>query len=269
MTTWAIGDLQGCLEPFERLLARVGFEEMHDELWLVGDLVNRGPDSLGVLRRVHAMRHACRVVLGNHDLHLLAVAAGVEPLKRKDTFADVLGAPDCGELLAWLRRQPLLQWDEKRCTVMTHAGIPPQWTLTDARRLAAEVEQVLRNGDALSFFRAMYGNRPDLWDEGLTGADRLRLITNCLTRMRFVDERGALDLVSKEGIGSAPPGYRPWFEAPARRTADIRILFGHWAALEGRCEARNVEALDAGCVWGRELVAFNLDSGQRVGCACG
>lgn len=269
MATWAIGDLQGCLEPFERLLARIGFDEARDRLWLVGDLVNRGPDSLGVLRRVHAMGDACRVVLGNHDLHLLAVASGAEALKRKDTFGDVLDAPDSAVLLDWLRHRPLLHWDEGLRTVMTHAGIPPQWTLDDARRLAAEVEAVLRDGDAKAFFRAMYGNEPDCWDESLTGDDRLRVITNSLTRMRFVDARGALDLVSKEGLGTAPPGYRPWFEAPDRRTAGVRIVFGHWAALEGRCDVPNVEALDAGCVWGRDLVALDLDSGRRVACACG
>jgi bis(5'-nucleosyl)-tetraphosphatase (symmetrical) len=268
MATWAIGDVQGCLEPLERLLAELGFDEARDELWLVGDLVNRGPDSLGVLRRVHAMRQACRVVLGNHDLHLLAVAAGAEPMKRKDTFGDVLAAPDADTLLEWLRRQPLLHYDESRATVMTHAGIPPKWSLADARRLAAEVEDVLRSGDAPAYFRAMYGNDPDLWDESLTGLDRLRVITNHLTRMRFVDERGALDLVSKEGRGTAPPGFRPWFESPCRRAAEVRIVFGHWAALEGRCDAENVEALDAGCVWGRELVALDLDTGERTGCRC-
>lgn len=269
MTTWAIGDVQGCLDPLERLLAKLGFDETRDELWLVGDLVNRGPDSLGVLRRLYGMRQACRVVLGNHDLHLLAVAAGAEPMKRKDTFGDVLAAPDAGTLLDWLRHQPLLHYDESRATVMTHAGIPPDWSLADARRLAGEVEDVLRTGDAPAYLRAMYGNDPDRWDESLTGLDRLRVITNHLTRMRFLDERGALDLVSKEGTGTAPPGFRPWFEMPHRRAVDVRIVFGHWAALEGRCDTDNVEALDAGCVWGRELVALDLDTGERTGCRCG
>lgn len=269
MATWAIGDVQGCLGPLERLLESIAFDEARDELWLVGDLVNRGPDSLGVLRRLHAMRRSCRVVLGNHDLHLLAVAAGAEPVKKRDTFQDVLAAPDAPELLDWLRTRPLLHYDESRSTVMTHAGIPPQWTLADAQRLAGEVEAVLRDGDAPAFFRAMYGNEPALWDESLAGTARLRVITNYFTRMRFVDGRGALDLVSKEGLGTAPAGYRPWFEVPRRRTAGVRIVFGHWAALEGRCDVENVEALDAGCVWGRDLVALNLDTSVRVGCACG
>jgi bis(5'-nucleosyl)-tetraphosphatase (symmetrical) len=269
MATWAIGDVQGCLEPLERLLGKIGFDAGRDELWLVGDLVNRGPDSLGVLRLLHGMRHVCRIVLGNHDLHLLAVAAGAEALKKKDTFRDVLEAADGPELLAWLQRQPLLHHDRARNTVMTHAGIPPQWSLADARRLAGEVEQVLRNGDAPAFFRAMYGNEPARWEETLEGDARLRVITNFFTRMRFIDERGTLDLVSKEGLGTAPPGYRPWFEAAGRRTAGVRIVFGHWAALEGRCDVENVEALDAGCVWGRDLVALNLDTGARVACNCG
>jgi bis(5'-nucleosyl)-tetraphosphatase (symmetrical) len=268
MTTWAIGDIQGCLAPFERLLAKIRFDPARDELWLVGDLVNRGPDSLGVLRRLYGMRERVRIVLGNHDLHLLAVHAGHDRLRRKDTFQDVLAAPDAAALCHWLQQQPLLHYDAARNTVMTHAGIPPHWSLFDAQRLAREVEAVLRHGDANAFFDAMYGNEPAGWDESLAGMDRLRVITNYFTRMRFVDDAGALDLLSKEGLGTAPPGFAPWFAAPQRKAAHVRILFGHWAALQGKADATNVEALDGGCVWGGELTAFDVDSGRRVSCNC-
>lgn len=268
MTTWAIGDIQGCLEPLDALLKKIRFDARNDTLWLVGDLVNRGPDSLGVLRRLYALRASCRIVLGNHDLHLLAVAAGIDTLRRKDTFDDVLNAADAGTLLNWLQQQPLLHFDAKLNTVMTHAGIPPQWSLFDAQRFANEVESVLRHGDAAAYFRAMYGNEPAGWSESLSGNTRLRVITNYFTRMRFIDENGALDLVSKEGLGTAPAGFAPWFAAPQRRTGSTRIVFGHWAALEGRVHADGICALDTGCVWGGALTAMNLDTGQRVSCGC-
>lgn len=268
MTAWAIGDIQGCLEPLDRLLAKIRFDETRDELWLTGDLVNRGPDSLGVLRRLYAIRDRCRIVLGNHDLHLLAVASGAVARKRKDTFADVLEAHDAGTLLAWLQQQPLLHYDARRNTVMTHAGIPPQWSLFDAQRLAREVEDVLHHANAHAFFGAMYGNEPACWDESLAGNARLRTITNYFTRMRFIDASGALDLVSKEGLGTAPAGFLPWFASATRKSATTRLLFGHWAALEGNTGIPGVEALDTGCVWGNALTALNLDDGRRVNCAC-
>lgn len=268
MAIWAIGDIQGCRVPLEQLLAQIRFNAQRDELWLVGDLVNRGPDSLGTLRLLHALRDNCRIVLGNHDLHLLAVAAGCFPHKKKDTFEDVLGAPDRDTLLDWLQQQPLLHYDARLDTVMTHAGIPPQWSLFDAQRLAREVEDTLRYGDAHAYFRDMYGNAPAHWDEGLTGTTRLRTITNYFTRMRFVDAQGGLDLVSKEGLDSAPDGFVPWFDAPFRRTARTRILFGHWAALQGQVDVPNVVALDTGCVWGNTLTAMNLESGERLAHPC-
>ncbi len=268
MAIWAIGDIQGCREPLERLLAKIRFDRRQDELWLVGDLVNRGPDSLGVLRLLYELRDNCRIVLGNHDLHLLAVATGCVPQKTKDTFTSVLSAPDAAALLHWLQQQPLLHYNARLNTVMTHAGIPPQWSLPDAQRLAGEVENTLRQGDAHAYFRAMYGNEPACWNEALTGTARLRTITNYFTRMRFIDAHGALDLRSKEGLGSAPPGFHPWFDAPQRKTAKTRIVFGHWAALQGKVDAPNVFALDAGCVWGFSLDAMNLESGERICCAC-
>lgn len=268
MAQWAIGDIQGCLGPFDCLLQRIGFEPARDTLWLVGDLVNRGPDSLGVLRRVHALRDSCRVVLGNHDLHLLAVAAGVIAPRRKDTFGDILAAPDRDTLLGWLQRQPLLQYDAGRHLAMTHAGIPPQWSLFDAMRLAREVEDALAGPAAAAYFADMYGNEPAVWDEALAGTARLRTITNYFTRMRFIDAHGALDLTSKEGLGTAPAGYAPWFAAASRRTGDLRLLFGHWAALEGKVDVPGIDAMDTGCVWGNCLTALELDSGRRVSCDC-
>ncbi|MFP5384351.1 MAG: symmetrical bis(5'-nucleosyl)-tetraphosphatase [Gammaproteobacteria bacterium] len=268
MSVWAVGDLQGCHEPFERLLEKIRFDATQDRLWLVGDLVNRGPQSLAVLRRVYELRERVSVVLGNHDLHLLAVAAGAQTPRRKDTFGDILGAPDRGELLGWLQQQPLLHYDAALNTVMTHAGIPPAWSLFDAQRLAREVSDVLRSAHAGEFFRAMYGNEPARWDESLTGMDRLRVITNHFTRMRFVDTDGRLDLDSKEGLDSAPAGFFPWFDAANRRCAGLRIVFGHWAALQGRVDVPDVLALDTGCVWGYSLTAVNLASGERVSCEC-
>lgn len=273
MANWAIGDLQGCLEPFDCLLAKISFAPQRDTLWLVGDLVNRGPDSLGVLRRLYALRDSCRIVLGNHDLHLLAVAAGVAPLRDKDTFGDVLAAEDRAPLLGWLQQQPLLQYDAASRTAMTHAGIPPQWSLYDAQRLAREVEDMLRSAHARDYFAAMYGNDPPGWREDLHGLARLRTITNYFTRMRFMNAAGELDLKSKEGLGTAPPGYKPWFAMDDRRTADLRLVFGHWAALDGKALAHgkpvpNVFALDTGCVWGSSLTAMNLETGERIACDC-
>ncbi len=273
MSAWVIGDIQGCLASLDCLLEKISFDAQRDQLWLVGDLVNRGPDSLGVLRRLYALRDSCRIVLGNHDLHLLAVAAGAAPRRSKDSFTDVLDAPDRDLLLGWLQQQPLLHYDDHRNVVMTHAGIPPAWSLADAQRLAREVEATLRSTHAPDFFSAMYGNDPAGWHENLQGLDRLRTITNHFTRMRFINAAGDLDLKSKEGLGTAPVGYFPWFAAPDRRCADIPIYFGHWAALEGRPEidgqtVANVYALDTGCVWGGSLTAMNIDTGERVACHC-
>ena len=180
----------------------------------------------------------------------------------------MLAAPDRDTLLAWLQQQPLLHYDAHLDTVMTHAGIPPQWSLFDAQRLAREVEDTLRHGDANAYFRDMYGNEPAHWDEALAGTTRLRTITNYFTRMRFVDAQGGLDLTSKEGLGSAPDGFVPWFDAAGRRIARTRIVFGHWAALQGKVDVPNVLALDTGCVWGNELTAINLDTGERLAHPC-
>ncbi|WP_110685481.1 symmetrical bis(5'-nucleosyl)-tetraphosphatase [Salinicola aestuarinus] len=264
MATYAIGDLQGCYAEFEALLARLDFSPSRDRLWLAGDLVNRGPGSLACLRRCVELDGAASVVLGNHDLHLLAVARGHGKLKRKDTLVPILDAPDRETMLEWLRCQPLLVTDDARGCVMSHAGILPQWSLARASELAAEAERVLSGPDVDAFLAVMYGNRPALWDESLTGEDRIRAIVNVFTRMRFIDAQGTLDFDAKEGLDSAPAGFAPWFTYP--RADSPTLLFGHWAALEGRTPGARVEAraLDTGCVWGGSLTALDIDSGESI-----
>jgi bis(5'-nucleosyl)-tetraphosphatase (symmetrical) len=269
MTTYAVGDLQGCLQPLQCLLQEVAFDPKKDHLWLVGDLVNRGPQSLETLRFLYAMRDSLTCVLGNHDLHLLAVAQNIERLKKTDTLQEILDAPDCAELLDWLRQQKLLHYDPERDCILVHAGIPPQWTLDKALKRAAEVEAVLQDEQRLpQFFDGMYGNQPTLWDKDLRGVTRLRVITNYFTRMRFCTAEGDLDLKSKEGLDSAPAGFAPWFSYPLRKTRQHKIVFGHWAALEGSCTEPNVFALDTGCVWGASMTLLNLDSGAKHQCSC-
>lgn len=262
MPTYAIGDIQGCWSEFSALLELLRFDPARDRLWLVGDLVNRGPQSLEVLRFAERLGDACRLVLGNHDLHLLATWFGGRAARRSDTFSDVLTAPDAGELCEWLRRQPLLVVDQELGFAMTHAGIPHIWDLEQARARASEVEQILRGGDAAEFFAAMYGNEPDLWREQLDGVARYRVITNYLTRMRLVDEAGRLDLESKEGPADAAPGWHPWYELRQSRPLGVNLLFGHWAALEGLTDRDGIVGLDTGCVWGGPLTALCLESGE-------
>lgn len=259
MATYAIGDIQGCYDALQRLLQQCAFDPQHDQLWLAGDLVNRGAQSLQVLRFVHQLGDRARIVLGNHDLHLLAVHFGGQSLKKHDTLLPVLKAHDGGELLEWLCRQPLVLLDEANNWCISHAGIPPQWSVRQARALAGEVEAVLQSGQRDDFFRHMYGNQPDRWQADLQGMDRLRVIVNYLTRMRFVGPDNELDLLSKEGVGTAPAGFRPWFAVKQRLAANNRLLFGHWAALEGKTDTPGVYALDTGCVWGGQLSALRLD----------
>ncbi|PSJ23187.1 diadenosine tetraphosphatase [Halomonas sp. ND22Bw] len=262
MTTYAVGDLQGCHEEFVALLERLDFDPRHDRLWLAGDLVNRGRGSLDCLREVMALGDAARVVLGNHDLHLLAVARGGARIKRKDTLDAILAAPDRERVLDWLQSCPLVVRDGE--TLMSHAGLPPQWTLEQAEPLAAEVAERLGGERAGAFLEQMYGNEPARWRDDLDGLDRLRAIVNTFTRMRFIAADGTLDFSAKEGLDSAPPGFAPWFQYP--RDDDPRLLFGHWAALEGETPGSRVraEALDTGCVWGGALTALDLESGARI-----
>ncbi|MWV11247.1 symmetrical bis(5'-nucleosyl)-tetraphosphatase [Pseudomonas sp. R-28-1W-6] len=269
MATYAVGDLQGCLQPLKCLLERVAFDPAKDRLWLVGDLVNRGPQSLETLRFLFAMRDALVCVLGNHDLHLLAVAHNIERLKKNDTLQEILDAPDRQDLLDWLRQQKLMHHDAERDITLVHAGIPPQWTVEKALKRAAEVEEALHDDARLPLFLdGMYGNEPAKWDKDLHGIPRLRVITNYLTRMRFCKADGTLDLKSKEGVGTAPPGYAPWFSYPQRKSRGRKIIFGHWAALEGQCDEPGLSALDSGCVWGGALTLMNIDSGEKFRCDC-
>ena len=269
MATYAIGDVQGCWDPLARLLDGIGFDPGADRLWFVGDLVNRGPDSLRVLRFVRALGPGAVTVLGNHDLHLLAVASGVRKATRKDSLQEVLQAEDRDDLLAWLRALPLAHRERAHPHLMVHAGVPPAWSAAEALERAAEVEVALRSDAFTDFLRHMYGNYPDRWDPGLEGWERLRVITNCLTRMRFCAADGKLDLDNKSGPADANRGFAPWFAHPGRRTADTPVLFGHWAALDGKADLPNVFALDTGCVWGGRLRALRLDDGALFHCGCG
>ena len=267
MSTYAIGDLQGCLAPFDALLDEIRFNPDHDRLLLAGDLVNRGPDSLGALRRVHELRDNARVVLGNHDLHLLAVALGGHSPKRKDTLHDILDAPDHDRLIQWLRQQHLCVHDAGRNLVMAHAGLPHIWSVEQAVACAREVEAVIRDDQASEYFSQMYGNQPETWCDTLTGMDRWRVITNYFTRMRFIASDGRLELATKESADQAPEGYAPWFTYP--RQDDVKVVFGHWAALEGNTGSDRFIGLDTGCVWGGALTMMNLDTGEKIHCDCG
>ncbi len=263
MARIAIGDLQGCLDELRDLLQAVRFSADRDQLWFVGDLVNRGPDSLGVLRFVRALGDNARVVLGNHDLHLLAVACGSggRRLRKDDTLDAVLEAPDRTSLLDWLMTRPLAVQApavrDAREDLMVHAGVAPQWSVAETLQHAAEVETALRN-DPVALFDTLYGNEPDRWDPALTGAARRRFIINALTRMRVVDGEGRLDLKRKGSVADTPRGWFPWFDAPGRRSAEARVVIGHWSTL-GLVLRDDLIALDTGCVWGGALTAVALD----------
>lgn len=266
MTEYAIGDIQGCYDALQRVLGKVGFSPSRDRLWVAGDLVNRGPKSLKTLRYIASLGSSAEVVLGNHDLHLLAVAlAGHEP-RRKDTLNKILQAPDCDQLLGWLRQQHLCVYDQNRDLFMAHAGLPHIWTVQQACAFAREVEAVIRGPQAAEYFAGMYGNEPAGWQTGLTGMDRWRVITNYFTRMRFISADGALELTAKETVDTAPEGFAPWFSFP--RADSTRVVFGHWAALEGHTGHARFMGLDTGCVWGGALTLMNLDNEEVTCCDC-
>ncbi len=264
MATYAIGDVQGCHVELCGLLEMVEFDVSRDRLWLLGDLVNRGPASLEVLRLVRSLGDAAVMVLGNHDLHLLAIHIGGHRLTPSDTFSDVLKAPDIGEIADWLRQQPLLVLDTELGYVMTHAGIPHIWSLAKTESLARELETVIRGDGHVAFFESMYGNKPDLWNDNLQDMDRWRAITNYLTRMRLIDKQGRLNFSHKGALDDAPSGWSPWFELRGRNPLPLKLLFGHWAAIEGHTGTDDILALDTGCVWGRELTAICLESGDFI-----
>ena len=266
---YLIGDLQGCCDALARLLEKIDFSPSRDRLYLLGDLVNRGPDSLTTLRRLQSLGDAAQCLLGNHDLHLLATAAGVRAPHKGDTLDAILQAPDREALLEWMRRQRLAM--RAQGWLMVHAGVVPQWDADETLALAEEVHALLRGPELAEFLPQMYGNEPDRWKDELTGVPRLRFIINVLTRIRFCNAKGRLDFKTKEGLGTAPEGFMPWFEVPERRTAGHPIAFGHWSTL-GLVQRPDLLALDTGCVWGGELTAARVADGEaqeiiQVACA--
>ncbi|OEY65714.1 symmetrical bis(5'-nucleosyl)-tetraphosphatase [Marinobacter sp. X15-166B] len=266
MADYAIGDIQGCFDRLQAVLAQAGFSPSRDSLWVAGDLINRGPASLATLRYLASLQGSVTTVLGNHDLHLLAVALGGHRVKKKDTLSDILEAPDCAHLIAWLQHQNISVYDARRNVFMAHAGLPHIWSVARARELSRELEAVIRGPDAAEYFAGMYGNEPACWHDGLQGMMRWRAITNYFTRMRFIARDGELELTAKASASDAPEGFAPWFCFP--RGDDVQVIFGHWAALEGSTGSERFIGLDTGCVWGGALTMMNLDTGERIHCDC-
>ena len=265
MAIYAVGDIQGCHTELVQLLDKIHFDPVSDRLWLVGDLVNRGPGSLEVLRLVKSLGDSAITVLGNHDLHLLAVAAGEGRLHRGDTLDEILAAPDRDELMDWLRHQRLLHVEGD--FVLVHAGLLPGWTVPQAASLAREVEAALQGDDYVDFLAHMYGNKPNAWNDDLTGYKRLRVITNALTRMRICTPAGEMEFDFKAELHNIPAAYLPWFEMPNRASSLSTVIFGHWSAL-GLMLKDNAVALDSGCLWGGPLTAFRLEDREVIQVAC-
>ncbi len=265
MAIYAVGDIQGCHTELVQLLDTIRFDPAADKLWLVGDLVNRGPDSLEVLRLVKSMGDSAISVLGNHDLHLLAVAEGVAKPHRTDTLDAILNAPDRDELLNWLRHQRLIYTEGHY--VLVHAGLLPQWSVRQASRLANEVETALRADEYTDYLAHMYGNSPHSWDDELTGYKRLRVITNAFTRLRICTPQGEMDFKFKSVLKNIPAGYLPWYEAPERKSPNATVVFGHWSAL-GLMLKDNAIALDTGCLWGGPMTAIRLEDRKLFQVAC-
>jgi bis(5'-nucleosyl)-tetraphosphatase (symmetrical) len=265
LATYAIGDVQGCFAELERLLDEIRFDAARDRLWFVGDLVNRGPQSAEVLRFVKSLGDGAVTVLGNHDIHLFAHVAGYGKKRADDSFGDVLAAPDCDALVEWLRARPMMHVE--RGYAMVHAGLLPAWSIERALELAAEVESALRAPDYRTFLGGLYGSQPDRWKDGLRGIDRLRVVVNAMTRMRFVDPNGVMDFRAKGELENAPRGYLPWFDVPGRASADVPIVCGHWSAL-GLLIRPDLLALDSGCVWGGRLTAVRLEDRSVFQVAC-
>lgn len=265
MPTYAIGDLQGCHASLLRLLDELNFDPAADRLWFVGDLVNRGPDSLAVLRFIKGLGDAAISVLGNHDLHLLSLAEGFGRVHKGDTLDEVLAAPDRDELLTWLRGRKLA-WREG-ALLMVHAGVLPGWTADDTMQRAAEAEAVLQGPGFREFFAQMYGNTPVAWDDGLEGVERQRVIVNAFTRLRYCSPAGAMEFHHKGAPGTQPAGWLPWFEVPGRRSADVTCIIGHWSTL-GLVNRQDLIALDTGCLWGGRMTAVRLEDRQVFSVPC-
>ncbi|QGZ60788.1 symmetrical bis(5'-nucleosyl)-tetraphosphatase [Paraburkholderia acidisoli] len=258
----AFGDLQGCLTPFRQLLAKAA-PSPDAPLWFAGDLINRGPASLETLREVIALGERGVAVLGNHDLHLLSVSAGIRKSKKGDTIDDILNAPDAEDLLHWVRHRPIAHFENN--LLMVHAGVLPQWDADMTMELAHDLEKALRRDDWKTTLAGLYGNEPNRWSDDLKGIDRLRVTCSALTRMRFCNAEGVMDFTTSGGLDSAPAGYMPWFDVPGRKTGNVTVVFGHWAAL-GLTLRKNLIGLDSGCVWGERLscVQLEADPWQRV-----
>ena len=269
MSTYVIGDIQGCYKALRKILKKVEFNPAKDSLWCVGDLVNRGPKSLDTLRYLYDLGNACKIVLGNHDLHFIAINEECAPARGKDTLKDLLDAPDCEKLSDWLRQQPLAHHEMittkkgEENFLMIHAGVAPSWSLQTTLNLSAEVEFALQNNDYRKFLKSMYGDRPVRWSDSLVGYDRLRVITNYLTRVRFCNKKGTMRLKIKAGVNAAPKAFKPWYEYE-KLTPATKIVFGHWAALEGFTGKSGIRALDTGYVWGRELSLLCLETDTIV-----
>jgi bis(5'-nucleosyl)-tetraphosphatase (symmetrical) len=264
MSTYAIGDVQGCYQELEDLLDKINFDNNRDRLWFTGDLVNRGPESLATLR--FAKQINATATLGNHECHLLAIANGVSVCGKKDTLDEILSADDVNSLINWIRYLPLIYFDDESSFVLIHAGLPPQWDIKQAIALAGEVESVLQSDKAHELLLHMYGDQPDKWNEDLSGFDRLRFIINVFTRMRFCKKNGQLNFKDKGPPGTQTRNSYPWFELENRKTRNNKIIFGHWASLTAgnthKFHTVNVYPLDTGCVWGRELTAMRLEDGN-------
>ena len=263
MSTYAIGDLQGCFSELQDLLDKINFDESKDKLWFVGDLVNRGPESLKCLRFVKSLGKKAKTVLGNHDLHLLAVANKVREPHRNDTFDEILNANDADELFNWIRHLPLLVHDKKLNFTMIHAGLPPQWSLKKAKKLAKETESLLQSKQFNDFIHNMYGDQPDSWSKTLDGDDRYRFIINCFTRVRYLEQSGKLNLKENNSPGTQPESLIPWYALPRRKTNKDKIIFGHWSTVtlgeKQNFKEYNVYPLDTGCLWGGTLTAMRLE----------
>lgn len=263
MATYAIGDIQGCYDEFRLLLKKIQFNPASDRVWLAGDLISRGPKSLEVLNYVYNHQEQFDIVLGNHDLHLLAVYYTKSKLNKKDDLKRIFEADNCQTLMKWFRTQPMAVYDKSLNFLMTHAGVPPRWDLKQTLACAYELEEALANKkSAIDFFSHMYGNKPNRWHKGLKGIERLRFITNALTRMRFCYADGKLDFKSKSQPGKQDKGLHPWYEI-GEVHKETRIVFGHWAALQGKAKQENIYAIDTGCVWGNKLTALRLEDQKR------
>jgi bis(5'-nucleosyl)-tetraphosphatase (symmetrical) len=265
MSIYVIGDVQGCFSPLQKLLDKINFNANQDQLWFVGDLVNRGPHSLEVLRFIKDLGDSAVTILGNHDLHLLCVAQGYQKAHGSDTLESILVAPDKEELLNWLRFRPMIHHDQG--VTMVHAGLLPQWTITEALSLAHEVESALRGDTYHDFLIHMYGNKPASWSDKLSGMERLRVITNAMTRLRLIDKEGKMDFSFKGKIQEKPKNLYAWYDYPKRKTAGDTIIFGHWSALGLHIES-TVLALDTGCLWGGCLTALRLEDRQLFQVNC-